>query len=138
VTNNVVLYTALFDVDNPQKELMSQMSAQVFFVVAQAKDVLTVPVAALKPVRRTGGKTGARQSDTKQAGKPYRVTVLGPAGMLSEKIIRIGVQNRVSAEVLSGLEEGDRIVTGRKSQSKPQGAGGGQRRQGMPGGMMIR
>ncbi len=47
VTNNVVLYNALFDVPNPNKVLMPQMTAQVFFVVAEARDVLTVPVSAL-------------------------------------------------------------------------------------------
>ena len=36
VTNNVVLYTALFDVANPNKQLMTQMTAQVFFVRASA------------------------------------------------------------------------------------------------------
>ena len=53
VTNNVVLYNALFDVPNTNKVLMPQMTAQVFFVVAEARDVLTVPVAALTyPGRR--------------------------------------------------------------------------------------
>ena len=47
VTNNVVLYNALFDVPNPNKVLMPQMTAQVFFVVAEARDVVTVPVSAL-------------------------------------------------------------------------------------------
>ncbi len=47
VTNNVVLYNALFDVPNPNKVLMPQMTAQVFFVVAEARDVLVVPVSAL-------------------------------------------------------------------------------------------
>ena len=47
VTNNVVLYNALFDVPNPNKVLMPQMTAQVFFVVAEARDVLTVPLSAL-------------------------------------------------------------------------------------------
>ena len=34
VVNNVVLYTALFDVANPARQLMTQMTAQVFFVRA--------------------------------------------------------------------------------------------------------
>ena len=150
VTNNVVLYTALFDIDNPKKELMTQMSAQVFFVVAAAKDVLTVPVSALKPVTRKGGQepgAGRPKNPQKSAktgdansGKPYRVTVVGPAGTLDEKIVRIGVQNRVSAEILAGLEEGDQIVIGKKSQDKPREGSGGQRRPGgmPPGGMMMR
>ena len=33
VVNNVVLYNALFDVTNPDRALMTQMTAQVFFVV---------------------------------------------------------------------------------------------------------
>ena len=40
VTNNVVLYNALFDVANPNRALMTQMTAQVFFVIAEAHDVL--------------------------------------------------------------------------------------------------
>lgn len=47
VTNNVVLYNAIFDVPNPERRLMTQMTAQVFFVVARAENVLTVPMAAL-------------------------------------------------------------------------------------------
>jgi macrolide-specific efflux system membrane fusion protein len=60
VTNNVVLYTALFDVSNADRQLMTQMTAQVFFVRAAARDVVTVPVAAL---RFSGpGQAGARQN----------------------------------------------------------------------------
>src|SRR3546814_869637 len=47
VVNNVVLYDALFDVPNPTGDLMTQMTAQVFFVSAAARDVMLVPVAAL-------------------------------------------------------------------------------------------
>lgn len=51
--NNVVLYPVLFDVDNADRSLMTQMSAQVSFVLAQAKDALLVPAAALDaPPRR--------------------------------------------------------------------------------------
>ena len=47
VTNNVVLYTALFDVANPTNELMTQMTAQVFFILSSAYNVVTVPLAAV-------------------------------------------------------------------------------------------
>jgi macrolide-specific efflux system membrane fusion protein len=52
VVNNVVLYNSLFDVENPDHDLFTQMSAQVFFLVGEAKQVPTVPVAALKPAPR--------------------------------------------------------------------------------------
>jgi macrolide-specific efflux system membrane fusion protein len=42
---NVVLYTALFDVTTPEGELRPEMTAQVFFITAAAKDAPTVPMA---------------------------------------------------------------------------------------------
>lgn len=67
VTNNVVLYNALFEVPNNNRSLMTQMTAQVFFVVAEARDVLMVPMSALTVQRgargpRSGGG-GERPAD---------------------------------------------------------------------------
>ncbi|NMG00318.1 efflux RND transporter periplasmic adaptor subunit, partial [Aromatoleum toluolicum] len=62
VQNNVVLYNALFDVSNPNQALMTQMTAQVFFVVASAKDTLLVPMSAL-----AAGRSG-RAERMKTAG----------------------------------------------------------------------
>lgn len=50
VANNVALYDALFDVENPKQALMTQMTAQVFFVVSSARNAVLVPLAALHPV----------------------------------------------------------------------------------------
>ena len=52
VVNNVVLYNCLFDVENPEKDLLPQMSAQVYFLVAEAHNVPVVTVSALRPQRR--------------------------------------------------------------------------------------
>lgn len=106
VLNNVVLYTALFDVANPHQELMTQMSAQVFFVIAKAEDVVTVPMSALMPVdRRT---------------KRYQVQVLTPAGVPELREVTVGVTNRVTAEIKEGLQAGEKILLG--GQQRP-GAG---------------
>ena len=59
VVNNVVLYDALFDVANPNQALMTQMTAQVFFVASSAKDAVLVPLAALRPVASEGGRARA-------------------------------------------------------------------------------
>src|SRR5258707_13924220 len=66
VTNNVVLYTALFDVANPNKQLMTQMTAQVFFVRAAAQNAIIVPVAALHYT--PGAQAGVRATQTPQQG----------------------------------------------------------------------
>lgn len=47
ITNNVVLYTGLFDVDNEDGTLLPEMTAQIYFVTSAARDVLTVPIGAL-------------------------------------------------------------------------------------------
>ena len=62
VVNNVVLYDALFDVANPDQALMTQMTAQVFFIASSAKDAVLVPLTALRPVaaeRRSRGTLGS-------------------------------------------------------------------------------
>ncbi len=99
VINNVVLYTALFDVQNPGNALMMQMTAQVFFVVAQAHDVLTVPAAA---VHTKGGK------DTSAA----TVTVLKDDGTQETRTVGLGVTDRVTTEIRSGLKGGEKVIAG--------------------------
>ena len=102
VVNNVVLYNALFDVPNPDGALMTQMTAQVFFVVASAKDAVLVPASAV------------------QRGRAGRATVrvLGADGKLQAREVKLGLSNRVQAQVLSGLEPGERVA----ASGAPRGA----------------
>lgn len=92
----VVSYTALFDVDNADGALMPQMSAQVFFVASSARDIPVVPLAALEPADGRAGSFAAR--------------VLTDNGM-EKREVRIGVRDRLQGEVLSGLAEGEQVVT---------------------------
>lgn len=136
VTNNVVLYNALFDVLNPDGLLMTQMTAQVFFIVSQAKDVLLVPMAALSqgaprapqlspPASPGNGNgagrgmgAGASQSHSGVAAAASKgprqgtVKVADERGGVQERKVELGVSNRVQAQVLSGLAEGERVVSG--------------------------
>ena len=68
VTNNVVLYNALFDVPNKNQALMPSMTTQVFFIAATAKDVLLVPTAAVTTTRGSGNAGGKRERG-ENAGK---------------------------------------------------------------------
>lgn len=62
INNNVVLYTALFDVDNSDSNLFSNMTAQIFFVTSSARNVLKIPVGALTYAEGSGQPTGAAQA----------------------------------------------------------------------------
>ena len=122
VQNNVVLYNALFDVPNSDNALMTQMTAQVFFVSASAQDALVVPMSALS----LKGQGPPRSADP--ANNPSRTATLRvvlPSGETEERQVKIGVSNRVQAEILSGLAEGDRIVTGSRT-ANPTAASGGR------------
>jgi macrolide-specific efflux system membrane fusion protein len=94
-TGKVVLYTALFEVDNADGALMPQMSAQVFFVLASAENVVVAPFAALTPTADPDIFTA-------------RVLV---SGKIEERRVKIGARDRLNGEVLEGLEEGEALVT---------------------------
>jgi len=122
ILNNVVLYNALFDVPNPDGALMTQMTTQVFFIAAQARDVLQVPVAALN-FQKSGedrARPAAPRSATGEArpappsGEPRTATVkvLLPRNKVEERTVTVGVSNRVRAQVLSGLVEGEQVILG--------------------------
>ncbi|MDQ7959082.1 MAG: efflux RND transporter periplasmic adaptor subunit [Pseudomonadota bacterium] len=94
----VVMYTVLFDVANADGELMPQMTAQVSFVVASARNVPSAPLTALTPV------PGQRDR--------YTARVLNADGQPETRALRLGVRNRHQGEVLEGLAEGDVLITG--------------------------
>ncbi len=105
--NDVVLYSVLIDVANPDGALMTSMTAQVFFVLGEAKNALLVPIAALR---------GAADS----ANRTVQVlTTNGP----EDRRITIGLSNRTQAEVLDGLAEGERVIVGTVSGTRAANAG---------------
>ena len=90
-----IYYNGIFDVPNPDGSLRIAMTAQVTIVVATVKDALAIPSAAL----------GAREADGR-----YRVRVVQGA-KVEERLVRIGLDNRVRAEVKEGLATGELVAT---------------------------
>jgi macrolide-specific efflux system membrane fusion protein len=70
VTNNVVLYNALFDVLNTNNQLLPNMTTQVFFIAQQAQDVLLVPTAAVTLARQNPGGPGQGARRERGASAP--------------------------------------------------------------------
>jgi macrolide-specific efflux system membrane fusion protein len=95
--NNVVFYDVLFDIPNPEGELKIQMTAQVFIVLAQAKGVLLIPVAAI---------------GNASEGASVKVRVLKPNGEVEPRAIGIGIKSELSAEVKDGLKEKELVIIG--------------------------
>jgi macrolide-specific efflux system membrane fusion protein len=135
--------------------LLPQMTAQVFFVAAEARDVLMVPVAALTmqraqrpapaaaaaepvdgevvktatpaPAQAAPGAGRAAQGNWRRnraANSPATprsatVKVAQADGAIVERAVMVGVSNRVSAQILSGLNEGEKVVVGQKLPDAP-------------------
>jgi macrolide-specific efflux system membrane fusion protein len=90
-------YTVLFEVRNPDHELMSGMSAQVQFLVAQARDALLLPANYLGMPLEDG---------------LYNVNVLEAGQRVSTRKVKLGLRNAQQAQILSGLAAGDRVLVG--------------------------
>ncbi len=99
-SDEAVYYNGLFDVPNRDGVLRIGMTAQVDIVLARADNVLVVPFAAL----------GVRMDDG-----TYTVRVLDQDGRAVARQVRIGMNNRVDAQVQSGLRVGERVVVGEAS-----------------------
>ncbi len=97
-SKEAVYYDGLFEVANPDGRLRIAMTTQVFIVLNQAPQALSIPAAALGP----RGEDGR-----------YAVEVLSANGKTETRQIRVGLNNNVDVEVLDGLEDGQRVVTGR-------------------------
>lgn len=149
ILNNVVLYNALFEVPNESRLLMTQMSTQVFFIESQAKDVLLVPMSAIsfappqgmrpqgdsanRPVpteeQRAAWKkrrSEMNEGDDKSAprARPAIVKVMNDDGDIEERKVLVGVTSRVQAQIIEGLKEGEKVVSGSSRPNQQKVAAG--------------
>lgn len=99
-STDAIYYNGIFNVPNPDGRLRTYMTAEVHIVLGQAKDVLTIPASAL----------GARAADGS-----YTVRVLNADRTVSTRKVEVGLNDKVTAEIKSGLEEGERVISGQLS-----------------------
>ena len=133
---NVVTYSAVIDVSNPDQKLLPGMTANIAVLAAHAEDVLTVPNAALrfKPNQQDQiiASTGNQQADTQgqadrqasaegsgasvddgQRLQDRTVWVLNANKQLEPRLVTVGITNGRVTEVSAGnLNQGDAVVLG--------------------------
>ncbi|CAM5761990.1 MexE family multidrug efflux RND transporter periplasmic adaptor subunit [Labrys miyagiensis] len=100
-SSDAIYYNGIFDVPNRDGRLRTYMTAEVHIVLGRSSNVLVVPSAALGAVKE---------------GNRYMVRIQGKDGTVLDREVKIGLNNKVTAEVLSGLAEGERVVTGEVTQ----------------------
>jgi macrolide-specific efflux system membrane fusion protein len=112
-TTAAVYYNGLFEVPNPEGKLKVSMTAQVSVVLGNAKDALLIPSSALGKRNKNG---------------TYTARVLEGVGEQAKVVnreVKIGLNNRVQAQVLSGLKEGEKVVVGEASADAGKARAGG-------------
>lgn len=92
---NAVFYNVLFEVDNRNRKLFSDMTVQVDIVTGAVQKVATLPLVAL----------GERGPDGR-----YTVQVLDAADKLSPRQVRVGLQDGGKAQVLEGIAVGEKLM----------------------------
>ncbi len=85
------------------------MTAQIYIIVNEAKNTLLVPSTVIQEKR------------TKEKGKSTTgkfVRVLRDDGTVEERTVEVGIDNRVNAQILSGLKEGEEVIISEESGKK--------------------
>src|SRR3989442_666471 len=147
IVQNVVTYTVVVAVPNPEGKLLPGMTANVKLVVAEKPNVLKVANASLRfrppgesaevaPTSRGGGGQsggGESQGGGQGGGRGAtagRVWVIGPDGKPKAVAVRLGIPAGTSTEVVSGeLHEGQEAIAGAlrgaNQPNRPSAPGGG-------------
>ena len=94
VTSGVTTYPAIIQLDVPDTHILPNMSTTANIIVAVKNDVLEVPTTA---VQSTGGQSTVRVL------KNGKITVVP---------VEIGISSDTDTEIVSGLTEGQTVVTG--------------------------
>ena len=134
--NNVVTYDCVVGVTNSDYKLKPGMTANISFVTAQKENVLNIPDSALRfhpaaaagptdatgnPVTTNGGSStgpagGQDHHSSHVFGERslfhtvYVLSGVGETAKLQAVQIKTGITDGINTEVLSGLNEGDKVV----------------------------
>ncbi|SLJ83867.1 efflux RND transporter periplasmic adaptor subunit [Psychrobacter sp. DAB_AL43B] len=133
-TDAAIYYVGYIEVPNTERRFRIDMTAQVYIVINQAKDALLIPSAALQPAANSKKARNAKTEST-TATKPdsdpgttmANVRVLKADGEVVEQTVKVGINNRVNAEILSGLKVGDEVILSEEGPEKGAKGGRGRR-----------
>lgn len=116
-TDNVVTYVVIVKVSNNKGLLMPGMTANVSLIVEERENVLVVPNSAFR-FKPADPAASVNAQGAAMRGKQTIAEVRAPSVYLLDKKtpVRVDVKRGISdgenTEILSGLSEGDAVITG--------------------------
>ena len=134
-TDAAIYYVGYIEVPNTERRFRIDMTAQVYIIINQAKDALLIPSAALQPASKAGKSKNSKNLTTKNTtanadsdstATMANVRVLKADGTVVEQAVKVGINNRVNAEILSGLKKGDEVILSEEGPDNGSKGGGGR------------
>lgn len=119
-TSNVVTYTVIVDAQNPEEKLKPGLTATIVIYTNELKGVTIVnnkainfspDLALLAEYYAQKGINASMPQMERSKGKNKHVWVENPDGSLSQKAIVIGSNDGIHVEVVSGLTQGEEVIT---------------------------
>ena len=133
-TDAAIYYVGYIEVPNTERRFRIDMTAQVYIVINQAKNALLIPSAALqasgkgknkKPTDNNKAKNDSTNKVNKSNAATATVRVLKADGEVVEQTVTVGINNRVNAQILTGLKEGDEVILSEEDPTKKSKGGRG-------------
>ncbi len=126
--SNVQIYDVIIQLDENYDELKAGMPSDVTVIVEQSEDVLTIPKGAVtyaesyatQQMDATSKKNTSVTMESAQ-GKSAMVLVMGKSGSPEPRRVELGLSDLTNYEVISGLSEGETVITGSMSQTTTSG-----------------
>ena len=106
---NIVTYDATIEVNDPEPQFKPGMTASVSIIVADRKDVLKIPNAALR-FRLPEGVSATPATHAKQGERTVYVTSGDQGNEPEPALIKTGISDGSFTEVAAGLKEGERVI----------------------------
>jgi multidrug efflux pump subunit AcrA (membrane-fusion protein) len=94
IQDNVVYYITVISIENPEGKLKPDMTVNATIYLNKRENVLAVPN---KSIKREGGK---------------KVVMVLENKMPIQKTVRTGWKDNAYTEIVEGLKEGNKVVTG--------------------------
>ena len=111
-TNNVVTYEVIISAPNTDLKLKPGLTANVTIYTQERQGVVSVPTKALRytPTKETIGKR--KMQDTKGKNKVWTLE----GNTLVAHNVNIGMSDGSHTQIISGIKEGQQIITGIKAE----------------------
>lgn len=120
--NDVAIFETIISIDNPPEQIQLGMTANVDIQVDERAGVLTIPSQAVlhrrvrdlprRLAEAIEKETPDRPGMTQPKMRYYQCVYIDNDGLVECRLVKTGVSDETRVEILEGLKEGDRVISG--------------------------